>query len=119
MDFSLCPICADQADCFSNPGVIKKKLFADTDGNGLPTAPSKSQSLTAIQPHLTSIIAGTPTKPKATPKGKKSAPAATPSKKRAKKVDDDDEDNEDEGRSLLSKRKKSTKIVKAEDSDDD
>jgi hypothetical protein len=72
-----------------------------------------------LEPHLTSINTGTPTKAKATPKGKKSAPAATPSKKRAKKVDSDDEDDEDEGRTLLSKRKKSTKIVKREDSDDD
>jgi len=57
----------------------------------------------------------TPAKPKATPKGKKNAPAATPSKKRGKKVDTDDEDDEDEGRTLISKRKK---IVKAEDSDE-
>ncbi|KAI4843055.1 hypothetical protein E4T44_06954 [Aureobasidium sp. EXF-8845] len=78
-------------------GVIKKKLFTDDGGSSLATAPN------------------TPAKPKATPKGKKNAPAATPSKKRGTKADTDD-DGEDEGRNLLSKRKK---IVKAEDSDDD
>ncbi|KAI4762614.1 hypothetical protein E4T52_10750 [Aureobasidium sp. EXF-3400] len=81
-------------------GVIKKKLFSDGDGNALPTAPN------------------TPAKPKAAPKGKKSAPASTPSKKRTKKVDggDAEDDDEDEGRTLL--RKKS-RLIKAEDSDDE
>jgi len=67
---------------------------------------------------LTGNNADTPAKPKATPKGKKSAPAATPSKKRTKNADSAEaaHDDEDEGRSLIRKR---TKLIKAEDSDDD
>lgn len=59
----------------------------------------------------------TPAKSKATTKGKKSTPAATPSKKRTKGVDvaEAEDDDEDEGRSLVRKR---TKLIKAEDSDD-
>jgi hypothetical protein len=68
--------------------------------------------------YLTKNNTDTPAKPKAAPKGKKSAPASTPSKKRTKKVDggDAEDDDEDEGRTLL--RKKS-RLIKAEDSDDE
>lgn len=63
----------------------------------------------------------TPAKPKATPKGKKSTPAATPSKKRTKNAEaaeaaEAEDDDEDEGRTLVRKR---VKLVKAEESDDD
>ena len=99
--------------------VLSRRSFSLTSTATLsPLHPVSSHLREHHKPRLTGNNADTPAKPKATPKGKKSAPAATPSKKRTKNADsaEADDDDEDEGRSLISKR---TKLIKAEESDDD